>query len=326
MKISFLIPLYNDEKNITRCIESIENQKYKDIEIIIVNDGSTDNSLIVCEKLSEKYGNIKLITTKNKGVCSARNCAVELATGDYMMFVDSDDFIENETLEELINILNCYEFPDLVLFDYKNLYKNGKIKNRFKDDGKITQYTNMEAVHNYVLKNENFGMVLWRRLYKDNLIKSIKFEEGMLPEDYATAIDYYYNAKKIVHLRRSFYYYYTKNDGLTMRNDINSDINNYKIKKDVFQKQLKIIKDEYVLSFVKEAYFKSLLAIYADLYKREKSNKRDKYMKKCDKEIKEFKLERISIKTKIAFSLYRLNKSFFSKFMNSVSKIKVRNR
>lgn len=326
MKISFLIPLYNDEKRIENCIKSIENQTYKDIEIIVVNDGSTDNSLEICEKLSEKYNNIKIITTTNKGVCSARNLAVELATGDYMMFVDSDDFIEKDILSELLKTLNKYDFPDLLIFDYKNIYNDGKIRNKFKDDGQVTQYSNIEALNSYILKNENFSMVLWRRLYKNKLIKSIKFQDGMLPEDYATATDYYYNANRVVHLRRSFYCYYIKDDGLTIREDINSDINNYKIKKEVFDKQLKIIKDEEILNFVKESYFKSLLAIYADLYKREKTQKRDEYIKKCAKEIKEFKLEHSSIKTKIAFLLYKINKNVFSKFMSIVKKIKVRNR
>ncbi len=311
LKISFLIPLYNDEKYIERSITSIEEQDYTNIEIVVVNDGSTDSSLSICERLKDKYGNIKIFTTKNLGVCSARNLAVRKATGSYVLFCDSDDFFEEGAISEIVEVIEDTG-ADLVTFDYKNVYESGRVRDRFKNDGKIDEYTNAEALNEYILGNENFSMVLWRRAYRAELIKSVKFTDNMLPEDYHTATDYYYLAKKVVHIRKSYYNYFTKtSSGLTIRNSLDSDMQNYTIKKEVFEKQIQIVDDESIKKVIKDKYMKSLLTIYASIYRKQDSDKKKDCLKLIDSEICKSITGDFSRATKVALFAYTKIKSYF---------------
>ena len=101
-KVSIIVPAYNAEKNIEQCINSIENQTYKDIEIIIINDGSKDNTQKISENLKKIYKNIIVVNQENKGVSQSRNTGIDKATGEYIMFVDSDDFIEKNMIETIL--------------------------------------------------------------------------------------------------------------------------------------------------------------------------------------------------------------------------------
>ena len=102
-KVSVIIPVYNGEKTIEKCINSIINQSYKDLEIIIVNDGSTDNTYEICQKYSQKDDRIQVINQENKGVCLARNIGIKFSKGDYIQFVDSDDWLEPSIIADCIN-------------------------------------------------------------------------------------------------------------------------------------------------------------------------------------------------------------------------------
>ena len=100
MKVSIVVPVYNVEKYLDRCIKSILNQKYQDMEIILINDGSTDNSLAICEKYREQDSRIIIINKANQGLSAARNDGVAAASGEYIMFIDSDDYIDDSLVSE----------------------------------------------------------------------------------------------------------------------------------------------------------------------------------------------------------------------------------
>lgn len=102
MKISIIVPIYNVKPYLEQCILSIINQTYLNLEIILVNDGSTDGSLLICENFAKKDDRIVLITQQNMGLSSARNLGIEIATGEYIMFVDSDDWIHPKIVEDLL--------------------------------------------------------------------------------------------------------------------------------------------------------------------------------------------------------------------------------
>ena len=112
--ISIIVPVYNVEKYLERCIESIVNQTYKDIEIILVDDGSPDNCPVICDRYAEKDNRIKVIHKQNGGLINARKSGLEIAQGDYIGFVDSDDWIEPEMYEYFAQMINKYS-PDMVL-------------------------------------------------------------------------------------------------------------------------------------------------------------------------------------------------------------------
>ena len=104
MMISIIVPVYNSEKYIDRCLDSILNQTYKDLEIVLVNDGSNDQSLKILENYALRDTRIKVVNQENKGVAAARNTGLDNATGDYILYVDSDDWIENNMVERMVEL------------------------------------------------------------------------------------------------------------------------------------------------------------------------------------------------------------------------------
>lgn len=115
-KISIIVPVYQAEKYISKCIESIVNQAYKNLEIILIDDGSTDSSGEICDRYGERDKRIVVVHTPNKGVSAARNCGLDIATGDYITFVDSDDFLDLQMYSEMIQVAEKYSC-DVVMCD-----------------------------------------------------------------------------------------------------------------------------------------------------------------------------------------------------------------
>ena len=131
--ISIIVPIYNVEKYLKKCIDSIINQTYKNLEIILVDDGSPDNCGKICDEYAKKDNRIKVIHKENGGVSSARNVGVENATGEYIGFVDSDDYIEKDMYEVLINNLKK-ENADISIISNYEVYKNKIIENKKKEN------------------------------------------------------------------------------------------------------------------------------------------------------------------------------------------------
>ena len=135
-KISIIVPIYNSETYLRRCLISLINQKYNNLEIILVNDGSTDNSLSICKEYEKKDSRIKLINQLNKGVAHTRNIGLDVATGDYITFVDSDDFIDKNMYSELIeNIDSC----DIAVCRYVILKNDSRIYTNYKYNNDIIE-------------------------------------------------------------------------------------------------------------------------------------------------------------------------------------------
>lgn len=162
--ISIIIPIYNAQKSIGNTIESIVNQTYKEFELILVNDGSTDNSLEICKLYSKKYPQIKIINKKNEGVLLARKTGVYKSTGEWIMFVDADDTIKINTLETLLPYTNTY---DLICFD--SLYtKAGKIIKRQNN----SIYSNQKIDIHRSLLNFKLSGSSWGKLYNKKLFEN----------------------------------------------------------------------------------------------------------------------------------------------------------
>lgn len=220
-KVSVIIPAYNTELYIENCIESVEKQTYKNFEIIIVNDGSTDKTLEKINKCIKKYNNIKLINITNHGQGYGRNIALKNATGNYILFLDSDDFIEDITLEQCVKKIE-EDKSDLVVFDWKEYFYN---RNRYR-------YANHDDFFkNKILENEQVTELFKIKHYftvnklysKEFLIKNnIKYGEGYIYEDNPFWVKIVINAKKVSLLPSPLY-----NVGIalksTTRNDINTD-------------------------------------------------------------------------------------------------------
>lgn len=200
IKVSVIIPVYNVEKYIEECLESVVNQTLKEIEIIIVNDGTKDNSMKRIERfLSDKR--IIIINKGNGGLSSARNAGLEIARGEYISFVDSDDFIEENMLKELYN---GSEKADIV---FSNVMLYDEITKKIKKRMKL----------NYKLSKENKGFYFWRymgtevwnKIYKRDFLKkeNIKFVENILYEDIPFGLYSLFLASKVKYINKYHYYY-----------------------------------------------------------------------------------------------------------------------
>ena len=121
--VSIIVPIFNVDKYLEKCIKSIINQTYRNLEIILINDGSTDNSYQICKKYSEQDSRIVLIDKQNGGSASAKNYGLKIAKGDYISFVDSDDFVELDMIEYMVNTIKKFN-TDIVQCEFVNLYKN----------------------------------------------------------------------------------------------------------------------------------------------------------------------------------------------------------
>lgn len=178
--ISIIVPVYNVEKYINKCIESIVNQTYKNLEIILVDDGSPDNCPKMCDDWAEKDSRIKVIHKTNGGLSDARNAGLSVASGDYIAFIDSDDFIEIDFYEKLYNVIkdtNC----DISICNLKMVYESKNIIDNTSDTLKITQYSTIEAMS--ALIDDIIRQVVWNKLYKADVIKNILFDVGKYHED-----------------------------------------------------------------------------------------------------------------------------------------------
>ena len=215
LKVSIIVPAYNAEKSIEQCINSIESQTYENMEIIIINDGSTDNTKKVCENLKNKYKNILVINQKNMGVSKSRNVGIDNATGDYIMFVDSDDFVDENIIESMLKNRE----NDLVISNYKRYYNEKKIINNIQiEEKKYSIEEFLEDFWNlyncYLINSPCF------RLYKRNIINlnGIRFNPKYeLGEDLIFNLEYLNYCKKIYVSSKCMYNYRYSDNSLTTK-------------------------------------------------------------------------------------------------------------
>ena len=203
--VSVIVPVYNAAKFLPTCLNSIINQTYQNLEVIIINDGSTDNSPDIIEQYNEKDNRIKAFTQKNQGLSGARNTGLSKATGDYVTFVDSDDKIEPTMIEKLLSALNEAE-SDIAVCSFKEIFKNKKTTHFNKQDYPKTVYHTEQALR-AMLKEEGFMVSATMKLFPINYFKNIKFPLGKLHEDVGTTYKLIMKASKVVFVPDELYIY-----------------------------------------------------------------------------------------------------------------------
>ena len=218
--ISIIVPIYNKEKYLKRTLDSILNQTYKNLEIILINDASTDNSLQICENYKKKDKRIIVYNkTKNGGVSAARNTGLEIAKGEYIGFVDADDYIKENMYEVLIDNIMKYDV-DFVQCGIK--YNE---KTRTFIDTKILLGEGKQEIINLYLRNLLFSGTVWSKLYKSKLLKNIRFDTKYSNnEDAIFEYEVMKKSQKILFINDILYIYsYKKEDSLTGKYDIKRD-------------------------------------------------------------------------------------------------------
>lgn len=221
-KISVIIPVYNVEKYIRECIISVLNQSIKDIEIIIVNDGTIDNSIKRIDDLITINRNIKLINKENGGLSSARNEGLKYASGEYIAFIDSDDYISQDFLEILYNEAKYHDL-DIAIGNYSKLYENGKVTTKKRANELYTENViKGDEFLYHQLKLNDYKMEVWDDLYRRAFLieNNIKFYDNLLHEDEEFTPRVLLSAQK-VKLVNTDGYMYRQRDNSIMNQKIN---------------------------------------------------------------------------------------------------------
>lgn len=212
-KVTIVIPVYNSEKFIGRCIDSILNQTYKDVKILLINDGSTDNSKKIIENYQKNYKNIEIINQENKGVSKTRNDAIKRVDTEYLMFMDDDDYIESDYVEKYVNVAIANN-SDIVIGGYRRINSDKKIL--FKQ--KLIE----SPWSKYIV------LAPWAKIYKTEFLKSnnINFFDYKIGEDvYFNIIAYSKNPKiKIIDYIGYNWFFNTKSVSNTSQRGLNDDI------------------------------------------------------------------------------------------------------
>lgn len=219
--ISVVVPVYNVEKYLVRCIESIINQSYKNLEIILVDDGATDNSGAICERYAECDSRIKVIHKKNGGLSSARNAGLAVAQGAYVGFVDSDDDIDIHMYERMYQVI-ADEKVDFVMADYMRIPEDGKsfLKTLDIPQGRYNKEDIREKIFPQLIMGDNleYGPLLsvWHCLYKTEFLRehNLKFDEEVRwSEDNIFSAFVGYCAESFYYLKGEGLYHYYSNPG-----------------------------------------------------------------------------------------------------------------
>ena len=222
-RISVIVPVFNMEQFLTRCVDSILNQTYKELEIILIDDGSTDSSPSVCDNYALQDQRVRVIHQPNSGVSSARNAGLEIATGDYISFIDPDDWIESDTYGKLTEYLFA-ENPDIIRF---NAVRKGEIINWLPFEGVYDGDLFEKEVVLPMIGSEKFGGmfilgVLWLHLFKRELIEQykIRFDTRLRRcEDRLFTVSAMLFARNMLFVQDAFYHYEVNDESLSNRYD-----------------------------------------------------------------------------------------------------------
>jgi len=206
--ISVLVPVYNVEQYLEECLESIINQKYRKLEIILVDDGSTDKSGEICDEYAKKDSRIKVIHQKNQGVAAARNVSIAKATGDYIGFVDSDDFIVPDMYKNMISLAEKYH-ADIVMCNAKYTDQYGQNIPNYGSAKSIAErtLTGKQYVTELCTTYNSIYVVPWNKIYRKCLFEDIQYPVGKTIDDEAVIHRIAHKCDKIVFTSKIYYFY-----------------------------------------------------------------------------------------------------------------------
>lgn len=267
-KVSVIVPVYNTEKYLERCIRSIINQTYSNLEIICINDGSSDNSLHILQCLKKEDERIIIINQQNKGVGEARNMGIEVSTGDYISFVDSDDVIDQNYFEILMNNAIHYNL-DTVCSNICAISNNG-IVYPFEKQISDSILTNNQTIRDYL--NFKISPAVWGKLYRRDIIGETRFPAININEDFIFEWEVIKKSQRFLKTNNTHYNYYEDRiDSLTKKKFSQSNMSIIdhanQVLKDIYEGYPKLLIDA-------KNYFYAFVLHNLTIYYR--------YIKECD--------------------------------------------
>ena len=270
--ISVVIPIYNVEEYLPRCIESVIKQTYENIEIILVDDGSPDSCYDICEEFSKKDGRIKVIHKENGGLSDARNFGINISKGKYITFIDSDDYVSDDYIEYLYFMIKKYKTKISTCGHYICYDDNQVVKTALE-----TKKVNKETALKSILYDKEIDICSWGKLYDIDLFKEIRFPKGKIFEDTATTYLLFEECDYIAVGEECKYYYIMRNNSITT--------NDFNLKKmdliDMTETMCKYISKKYPV--LKNACNRRLMWAYLSTYTKIVYTPSDKYIAEKDK-------------------------------------------
>lgn len=214
-KVSVIVPVYNVERYLKRCVNSIINQTYNDFELLLVDDGSTDLSGKICDELKQADQRIKVFHKKNGGLSDARNYGLQFAKGKYITFIDSDDFVSADYIDILYNSIldnSGVDISTVSVFNFsdENLIKGFNLSKRKFE----TEVVDTKIAVKKMLLNDNISHEAWGKMYSKDLWDNIQFPFGQMLEDYSTTYKIFSKANKVAINNVKTYYYYQRSGSI----------------------------------------------------------------------------------------------------------------
>lgn len=305
--ISIIIPVYKVELYLERCLNSVINQTYLNIEIILVNDGSPDRCGSICDSYAEKDKRIVTIHKKNGGLSDARNVGLDAANGEFITFIDSDDFVHDKYIEGLYKV--AYQGDcDIVQCKF---YKGEK--SEFTNKILINDLNFYISSATEALLDKNYKVTAWAKLYKKDVIGKVRFPVGYINEDVATYYQFVYNSKVIGIINEELYYYYQSSTSI-MRGNNNCNYDFIEIYNDSIA--FFNMRNEKLLAMkMRERFCVCLMVKYIQYYKFDKSvNDLHEMFIQNYQQITEKKL--VSLIGRIAFTIFSYIPKSFARMLN----------
>lgn len=209
-EVSIIVPVYNSIPYIDKCIESILAQTFKNFELIIVNDGSTDQSGYICDQYAKKDSRVKVIHKENGGVSSARNVGMNIARGEFISFVDGDDWIYKDMYHKLYDLCKRTDSDISVCSIYREI--NGEIVGRKKEEV-VKEMDNNEAMKQ-LFTGKYYRFAIWAKLYKKSCFKNIQYPEDRRLDDLPTTYKVFSNANKVAYTSYAGYIYLLRENSI----------------------------------------------------------------------------------------------------------------
>ncbi len=211
--VSIIVPVYNVKPYLERCVNSLIKQSYSNLEIILVDDGANDGSGDVCDSLMHRDERIKVVHQENQGLSAARNTGIEEARGDYLCFVDSDDYVNHDYVKYLYDMCQI-NGADIGICGHLITEKDD-YSDTIDFSRPIEVYSRSEIFDRFYTDMHGSIVIAWNKIYKKECIGNIRYDVGMIHEDEATTFKFLYNADKIAFGREVCYYYYSRPDSIT---------------------------------------------------------------------------------------------------------------
>lgn len=262
MKLSIIIPVYNVEQYLQSCVQSVITQTYQDLQVILVNDGSTDSSGALCDQLAKQDKRIQVLHKKNGGLSDARNAGLKVATGDYVAFLDSDDvYLLNDGLKLLMALAQA-EQPDVLLFQAVDVYPNHQSVRKAYDEDYMAIHSGTE-VFAQLVRTQSFNMSACFQLIRRDLLEQhqLYFEKGLLSEDVEWSLRLWRHVSKVRAINLPLYGYQHREGSISTT----YTIRNLRSYEHIFAKFVQLYKER-VVEAAAELYWQTVMGYLAQMY------------------------------------------------------------